>query len=50
MYMCVVHFIDIIITLREILELALSFPDTVFPLSGSQLEPKIKVGTLVPNK
>lgn len=52
LYICtyVVHFIDIIITPRKVLELPLSFPDTLFPLSGSQLELKIKVGILVPNK
>lgn len=44
------HFIDITIIPRAIVELPLSFPHTPFPFSGSQLEPKINAGALIPNK
>lgn len=37
---CMLHFIGITIIPTDILEL-LFFPDTLLPLSGSQVEPKI---------
>lgn len=46
----VLHFIGITIIPREVLGFSLSFPGALLPLSGSQLEPKINIGALVPNK